>query len=216
MNVVQRLRQAIRAGEALTIIYNGGSNPGALRKISPISLAGDKVSAHCYSSNAVKSFAIDRIVLPDEQTSASAPTWAPKPIEAVRYSTLASLSEQNKDSWQALGWNVELSETVLSLRRYSKRESEPLKYPDITLTYVRFAQDAEPKRAEIRFVFSVEHNEAAIEPERPATQGSRERKRPWVVRAPNFAKAYSTLDTAAESFNGHAIAFSPATTTNGA
>jgi predicted DNA-binding transcriptional regulator YafY len=71
VNVEQRLREAIQAGETLKIVYNGGSNPGALREIAPISLSGDKLSAHCYSSNAVKSFAIDRIVLVDGQSATS-------------------------------------------------------------------------------------------------------------------------------------------------
>jgi len=215
VNVVQRLRQAIQAGEVLTIIYNGGSTPGASRKIAPISVAGEKLSAHCYSSNAVKTFAIDRIVLPDAQAAASAPAWAPKTVEPVKYSTLAGLSEQNRDSWQALGWHVELAETVLSLRRYSKRGGRPLKYPDITLTYVQFAQDVEPQHFEIRFVIFPEH-EPATEPVKATNQGPRERKRPWVVHAPNFAMAYGALDKAAEKFNEHAIVFSPTAVKSGA
>ena len=216
MDIEQRLRQAIQAGEMLTIIYNGGSNPGTSRKIAPISLTGSKLSAHCYASNAVKTFAIDRIVLPEEEVAASAPTWTPKPARPVEYSTLAELSEQNRETWQTLGWHVELAETMLSLHRYSKRGSGSLKYPDVTLTYEPFAESAEPERMEIRIVISPEHQEASTVLERQPEQAPRQRERPWVVRAPNYGVAFSALDKAAEKFKEYAVTLSPAESKSGA
>ncbi|MCD1631376.1 WYL domain-containing protein [Marinobacter shengliensis] len=65
MDVLQQLEEAIETGEVLTIVYNGGSQPGATRKISPIKIEGAKVRARCFSTNAVKLFNLEKVVIPD-------------------------------------------------------------------------------------------------------------------------------------------------------
>lgn len=65
------LQEAITTGEVLRIRYEGGSQPGAERDISPISLKEGKVRARCYSSNAVKLFVIDKITILDQRISSN-------------------------------------------------------------------------------------------------------------------------------------------------
>jgi predicted DNA-binding transcriptional regulator YafY len=61
MNIEASLKEAIETGEVLKVRYHGGSQPGALREIAPISVNGDKVRARCYSSDAVKTFVIGKV-----------------------------------------------------------------------------------------------------------------------------------------------------------
>lgn len=61
----KRLQEAIDDGEELKVIYQGGSQPGSLREIAPISLKNGKVSARCFTSNAVKSFLLEKISIVD-------------------------------------------------------------------------------------------------------------------------------------------------------
>ena len=61
MAIKQVLSEAIGTGEILTIIYNGGSQPGAQRQISPIKISGPIVVARCLSSDEIKKFSIPKI-----------------------------------------------------------------------------------------------------------------------------------------------------------
>jgi hypothetical protein len=63
MSVIETLRSSIRTGEIVTIVYHGGSNPGAHREVFPIQiLVGDeKVRARCISSGTTKVFIVDKI-----------------------------------------------------------------------------------------------------------------------------------------------------------
>ncbi|MDA6709672.1 hypothetical protein OSL02_25410, partial [Escherichia coli] len=65
-NVRHILLDAIENKKSLTVIYLGGSQPGTLRDISPISISEDKLRARCHSTNAVKFFNIGKIQLPRE------------------------------------------------------------------------------------------------------------------------------------------------------
>ena len=67
MSVVETLRASIRTGEIVTIIYHGGSNPGASREIFPIAITpGDeKLRARCIADGATKVFKIDKISIVD-------------------------------------------------------------------------------------------------------------------------------------------------------
>lgn len=49
-NVEHVLVDAIENKQSLTVVYLGGSQPGTLRNISPISINGDKLRARCHST----------------------------------------------------------------------------------------------------------------------------------------------------------------------
>lgn len=67
MSVVETLRASIRTGEIVTIIYHGGSNPGASREIFPIGImpGDEKLRARCIVDGATKMFKIDKISIVD-------------------------------------------------------------------------------------------------------------------------------------------------------
>ncbi|GIW92105.1 MAG: hypothetical protein KatS3mg110_0146 [Pirellulaceae bacterium] len=58
------LRDAIRRGTSLDVLYFGGAQPGASRKIRPLELQGDGpvyVVAFCFSCQANRTFRLDRL-----------------------------------------------------------------------------------------------------------------------------------------------------------
>lgn len=63
MDIETRVRQAIAAGEVLKITYEGGSQPGSVREIAPMTIESGKVRAHCYMSGAVKQFSLAKITI---------------------------------------------------------------------------------------------------------------------------------------------------------
>ena len=57
------LIEAIETGEIIPIKYHGGSQPGTIRQISPVSVDGDKVKARCLASSRVKMFKLSKMEL---------------------------------------------------------------------------------------------------------------------------------------------------------
>jgi hypothetical protein len=43
MTTEERLREAIKVGEVVKVVYNGGTQPGVLREIAPVSIRNGKV-----------------------------------------------------------------------------------------------------------------------------------------------------------------------------
>jgi predicted DNA-binding transcriptional regulator YafY len=70
-NLEQLLITAIETGEVINIKYHGGSQPGSIRQISPISVNGDDVRARCLATNRVKVFKISKMEI--EQSLSALP-----------------------------------------------------------------------------------------------------------------------------------------------
>jgi hypothetical protein len=178
-----RLRQAIESGEVLKVIYHGGSQPGSLREIAPISIKNGKVSARCYTSNAVKSFTVEKIIVVEGGTKLSAAEYQPGLVKPEQYPSVSGLLENQRDALVQLGWHIEHDKNHLSLHRKFKT-GKPLKGSDVSLDYEEYAYD---------FVAGMDgevHKE-----------NERKRQRPWTVRGKNQETiTYSHLDKAAEVF----------------
>lgn len=183
MDTALRLRQAIVAGEVLKIVYEGGSQPGATREIAPMSIHGDKVQAHCYTSNAIKQFRIEKIKILDGNVQAGVPTWQPGQATVERYESLSSLLASTRATLVRLGWHIENTEASLSLHR-RRKNGTPLKGYDVWLLYEEYAYD------------SVLGLDGEIHKE-----NVRKRQRPWTVRGKDQeTKSFGALDKAAELF----------------
>lgn len=192
MSTEDRLRQAIESGEVLKVIYHGGSQPGSLREIAPISIKSGKVSARCYTSNTVKSFALDKIVIVEGETQLSAAQWQPGLVKPEQYASIAEILENQKDLLLQLGWHIESDQNHLSLHRRFKT-GKPLKGSDVSLDYEEYAYDL------VAGLDGEVHEE-----------NYRKRQRPWTVRGKNQdTKTYSHLDKAAEVFLEWAKLLSP-------
>lgn len=97
------LQKAIETGEIIKIKYHGGSQPGSIREIAPNKFDGKMIYAFCYTSNATKSFSIDKIEIVSD-------------IAIVSYDldymppTLKEIYDKHKDEWEQLGWVVKTGE----------------------------------------------------------------------------------------------------------
>lgn len=193
MSTEDRLRQAIESGEVLKVIYHGGSQPGSLRKITPISIKNGKVSARCYTSNAVKSFALEKIVVVEGEAQPPAAEYQPGLVKPEQYASVSELLEKQKDILVQLGWHIEYDKNYLSLHRKSKT-GKPLKGSDVSLNYEEYTYDL------VAGLDGEVHEE-----------NERKRQRPWTVRGKNQdTKTYSHLDKAAEVFIKWAKLLAPA------
>ena len=193
MSTEDRLRQAIESGEVLKVIYHGGSQPGSLREIAPISIKNGKVSARCYTSNAVKSFALEKIVVVEGESRPSAAEWQPGLFKPEQYASISELLENQKDNLVLLGWHIENDKDHLSLHRKFKT-GKPLKGSDVSLYFEEYTYDL------------VAGTDGELHEE-----NMRKRQRPWSVRGKNQdTKTYSHLDKAAEVFMEWAKLLAPA------
>jgi hypothetical protein len=100
------IRKAIGTGEVIKIKYHGGSQPGAVREITPNKLDGNKIYAHCLTSNTVKAFIIDKIELTEKDDPV---------LYDINYipptpPTLKEIYDTYKEEWENLGWVVRVGE----------------------------------------------------------------------------------------------------------
>lgn len=63
---LERVKNAVGTGEVLKVVYHGGSQPGTIREIVPVSISGDTVWAICLESNRRKQFILSKIEFPGE------------------------------------------------------------------------------------------------------------------------------------------------------
>lgn len=190
MTVRDRLSGAIGTGEVIGINHHGGSQPGAFRDIAPIAIEGDILRARCYTSGAVKLFAIDKIeIRPDAQTPEDkANAWQHGHVHQPCFNSLAELFAARRQALEALGWIVahdvdEFGEGI-NLRRAFKN-GKLIKTPVVSLRYEEIGFEA-----------------LATEDGRVVMRETGPRTRPWIVRAKNLttARTYADCENAAELF----------------
>lgn len=124
-DIINKLSEAVSSGEILTIKYHGGSQPGAQRQISPISVNGPKVRARCLTSDAVKVFIIEKIELCGERPDA-AEVWEPGRLELQQYESLSDVYAAHSDNLISMGWHVVFEDDRITLHRIRKNGT-PLK-----------------------------------------------------------------------------------------
>ena len=190
MTTKKRLQNAIEAGESLKIVYNGGSQPGAMREITPISIKGQKTYAHCFASNAVKLFAIEKITILSEEDRLTGIIWKPK--ETEHYESIADLLEDLRDTLIGLGWYIKSDDICISLHRKFKN-GNPMKRADISIGYEEFTYDSVVD-------FDGECHE----------ENKRKKQRPWYVRGKTInTRCYGNLGKASELFMQSAASLAP-------
>ena len=199
MNIEASLKEAIETGEVLKVRYHGGSQPGALREIAPISVNGDKVRARCYSSDAVKTFVISKVEIVGFAKKGD--EWQKGKEQKSEYVSLSCVLEENANLFDKLGWHIESElsgdQQFLSLHALFKN-GNPKKGAEIELSYEKYAYE---------MVVDWESDSEYIEPV-PEITG--ERKRPWTVRAKKeTTKSFGSLDKAAAPFLEWAEKYAP-------
>ena len=150
IEVHRLLKEAIGSGKVFSISYQGGSQPGAHRRIEPLAMLGpDKVRTRCHTSSATKVFSVDKIALlaPGENRDATE-SWdtgrdTPRPPPAVRNINanhslpIAVLTARHRADLEAIGWTVILlsDEQGGSLCLHAIRKGEVEKLPTVMLAY---------------------------------------------------------------------------------
>ena len=194
MKIEETLHDAIGTGELITIIYHGGSQPGATREILPIKITGNKLRARCYTSNAVKTFVIDRIELcPNQTTTAS--TWDSEIMDFQQFKNIKDVYEQLKKELSSYGWHVKFTESdsgnfvSLSLHTYFKN-GKLRKRPAVSLAYDKYT---------VETIFDEDTGTVTY------TEKRKESKRPYRTES----RAFGKIDRAVEVFMDKAKSIVP-------
>ena len=67
MEVKERLIEASKTGEIITIVYHGGSQPGTKRDISPIRVSKTEVRARCLVTEELRTFKLSKLeIVPED------------------------------------------------------------------------------------------------------------------------------------------------------
>lgn len=189
--LIEKLTEAIETGEVLSIIYHGGSQPGAVRQLSPIKVTHREVRAREIETGIVKTFLVAKIELAGGQTTAR--RYVPE--EGNNINEPASIQEafQNEvEELESLGWHVQLEEDSISLHRYFKN-GKPLKGSDVSLYFDEYTSD-----------FVVDLDGELQE------ENVRKKQKPWMVRAKGInTRSYSSLYKAANLFIEQANRLAP-------
>lgn len=135
MDVLSYIETAITKKEPIKIKYHGGSQPGAIREITPTKIVDGKIYAVCMHTGVNKSFLLNKIDLVESQiiteynTNLTLPT--PTYSESDGFSPIVS---QYQAIWQEYGWHVDYDEYGIYLYRKWKN-GRPLKYAHVSLEF---------------------------------------------------------------------------------
>jgi len=158
-----------------------------------MSIKDGKVRARCYSSNAIKSFVLEKIEIVDGANQSKKIEWQPGVKPTLYHESIGMLLEENRGFLADLGWPIDNDSALLSLHRRFKNGS-PMKGADVSLDYEEYTYD---------LVVSMDgelHEE-----------NRRIKLRPWTIRGKNKeTKTFGSLDKAAEIFLEWAKLLAPA------
>ena len=192
MGTEDKLRKAVELGEPLRVIYQGGSQPGTVRTIAPISIQNGKVRAKCFNSGAVKLFMVEKLIIVDSNEQTDATEWEAAPKVTPVYGSVPELLEDKQDMLSRLGWHVQTDENRLSLHRRFKN-GKIRKGPDVDLEYNAYTYDV---------VVDADGN--------THEENVRRSTRPWCLRCKTQpTRTFGHLGSAAEVFMELAAMLAP-------
>ncbi|MEL4303150.1 hypothetical protein ACE02Z_16250 [Shewanella xiamenensis] len=177
----QRLRDSIRTGEFITIIYSAGSHSGELRQIVPIQMVeGDeKVKARCLIDGITKNFIIDKISIVDEH---GVITHSAKYEPSKKYNDIIQLGEDVTALLAPINLHVNVTEDGITIHKVWKN-GNPHKGNIMAIQYF-------PTSIEGGFTDDGDWDYAIEKP----------RERPWSVWGEKFSNSFKHFDKAASYF----------------
>ena len=194
-SVRETLKTAADTGEVIRIIYHGGSQPGTVREISPISVSDHELLARDLATSITKTFKLAKLELTDEGTETPEynPTAAPAAEETH---TIGEALAGKVPGLESMGWHVKLSGDAISVHRFFKN-GKPRKMPDIELSYNECTLD----------VF--------IELDGTVKEEKRKSSRPYRLSSRNFASArtFGKMSGAVSAFLDETRALAPTNAT---
>lgn len=132
----QRLTAASRNGEVVRIVYRGGSQPGTLREIVPISVTNTDVVARDVATGITKTFKLAKI---ESEAGAIGPQIY-DPGQARDRRSIREAIEAVEKELQLLGWHVAVSDNYASLHRFFKN-GKPRKAAVVQVWFDEFTVD---------------------------------------------------------------------------
>lgn len=182
MDIEKILANTIDVKASIRVQYHGGSNAGASREIVPLSMQDGKVKARCLTTNAVKSFLLNKITILDGSSEAP-PAYQAPASENIEITNLDTAHLQHQDNWREMGWHINHTDNEISLHRLRKN-LVPLVSADVSITFTEFTSDL------------VMGPEGELKEE-----NKRKRARPWTVSAKGKEKkSFGNLQKAFELF----------------
>jgi len=182
METSQLLEQAIESKDRLTVVYLGGSQPGSVREIAPISIKNGKVRAKCYSSNAIKTFMVAKMQIMDSEGVLTKTNFE-IPLQLPAFKNVAEFYEHSYKKLAKLNLHIEVTQDSISLHKLFKN-GKPRKGSELSLADEEFTYDTE---------IDLAGNIIQSEP--------RKKVRPWTVRAKGKdTTTLGKLDKAAAKF----------------
>ena len=177
----ERLKAAIKYGEILAIIYQGGSQPGTLRYIIPMHIDDEKVRARCLVSHQYKFYLTDKIEIvegaPPEDSVKYQRNVPPK------YQSLKEFIQKNRDELLNFGFHIQADDECLALHEFFKN-GKPKKGPILSICYEEYS-----------------YSHAEFLPNGEPKEIYKRKRSPWVVWCKiHPSKHYSKLDRAAKYF----------------
>ncbi|WP_350603837.1 hypothetical protein [Pseudoalteromonas sp. SMN1298-MNA-CIBAN-0114] len=188
MNAEQQIQNAIDTKQKINVIYNGGSMSGQSRVLGPISIKGNKVRAKCYTTNALKTFLIERIQVMAEngELTKDRSSEVSQPPKVEPQQTLLDIQNAISPHFPAEQWLIELTESAKDLSIYARfKNGNPKKLPELEVRY-----------EEYRTEFEINEKTGVLE------ELTIKRTKNWVVRhkKKKSAISYNYLNTAADRF----------------
>lgn len=139
MDILPIIEKAISSKEKLMIVYLGGSRPGVVREIAPLSLDNGKVRARCYLSNTVKTFMIKKIQIMDSDGVLTEANYQQDEVFPF-FNSYSEVYDLLVNRLVDLGWYIELSNDSISLHRKFKN-GKLRKSSEISIYYDEYVYD---------------------------------------------------------------------------
>lgn len=145
----ETLERAARTAEVVWIRYHGGSQPGAVREISPIEVGGVYVSARDLAADRVKTFRLDRLEVVEDEDAGPDYEAEPPAEGAEGPESLGEFLSEATGELEDLGWHVRHSDDSISVHRIGKR-GKPLSRAEVELSYYPLAEKGVRRQGRMR------------------------------------------------------------------
>jgi hypothetical protein len=130
--VIDRLQQllaaAIGTGEVIRIVYHGGSRPGSVRDVRPLSVTPEALRAQDIASGLDRTFLLEKIEITDAPVTA--PGRGPQTIEEAIGPKIPEL--------QALGWHLEQTPAMITVHKSFKIGRKPRKKVHVSIWFEEY------------------------------------------------------------------------------
>jgi hypothetical protein len=195
------IEKAISEKGVLKIKYHGGSQPGSIREIVPRSIKGDKVRAFCLSSEADKTFKIDKIEILGDDT----PVQEYIPKQDDNYDGIGDLLKAKGEYLESLGWHILTNSSTEQLdgKDILAPADVPLEQQNETLGLYTLFKNGKPRKTpNIELSFTLLTWEAVATENGEIKMGNlRKMVKPWRVWGKgDDGRSYGTLSKAAIRF----------------